>query len=229
LGDANGDGDDEVMMLRDPETNNISIKLINPAGSGMRDFQQAIGYGGSTWSQVRMGDIDGDGRDEPIVLRQDRYRVYWQVELDDSFTDYTGTYRTPSLAVDYDRPTMTPGNFDGPGVPVNAPLVVSPLQLTAGHLASGPPSHAGVSITRDGTPTGWTASVITGFTGMTLVNASGTTPSTLTIRVTTSTPGTYSGTVRVQANDLSIPGAIQDVQVTVVVVDKGFYLPMIGK
>jgi hypothetical protein len=71
--------------------------------------------------------------------------------------------------------------------------------------------------------------VITGFTGMTLVNASGTTPSTLTIRVTTSTPGTYSGTVRVQANDLSIPGAIQDVQVTVVVVDKGFYLPMIGK
>jgi hypothetical protein len=229
LGDANGDGDDEVMMLRNPESNNISIKLVNPAGAGMRDFQQAIGFGGTAWNQVRMGDIDGDGRDEPIVLRQDRYRIYWQVELDDSFTDYPGTYRTPSLAVDYDRPAMAPGNFDGPGVPGNSPFVVAPLQATIGHLAGAPPSHAGVSITRAGIATGWTASVTSGFDGLSIVNPSGTTPSTLMLRVTTPTPGTYFGTVRIQANDLGIPGAIQDVQVAAIVVDKGAYLPMISK
>jgi len=128
LGDANGDGDDEVMMLRDPESNNISIKLVNPAGSGMRDFQQAIGFGGSTWNQVRMGDIDGDGRDEPVVLRQDRYRIYWQNRAGRQLHRLPRTYRTPSLAVDYDRPAMAPGNFDGPGVPANASFVVSPLQ-----------------------------------------------------------------------------------------------------
>ncbi len=228
LGDANGDGDDEIMMLRDPEADNISIKLVNPAGAGMRDFQAAIGWGGSAWQQVRMGDVDGDGRDESVVLRQDRYRIYWQVELDDSHSDVTGTYRTPSV-VDYDRPTMALGNFDGPGVPGATPLVVSPLQVNIVHRAGGPASDANVSITRTGVPTGWSASVTSGFTGLSLVNASGTTPSELTIRVTTTTPGVYYGTVRVQANDPGIPGATQDVQVTVTVVDKVLYMPYIAK
>jgi len=64
-----------------------------------------------------------------------------------------------------------------------------------------------VKITRAGTATGWTAAVTSGFTGLSIVNPSGTTPSDLIIRVTTPSLGTYSGTVRVQANDSSIPGA----------------------
>ena len=175
-----------------------------------------------------MGDVDGDGRDEPVVLRQDRYRVYWQVELDDSHADFPGTYRTPS-PVDYDRPTMALGNFDGPGVPGVTPLVVTPLQVTIVHRAGGPAGTANVSITRLGVPTGWTASVIAGFSGLSLVNPSGTTPSELTISVTTTSPGVYYGTVRVQANDTGIPGAIQDVQVTAIVVDKVLFMPYIAK
>jgi hypothetical protein len=235
IGDANGDGDDEVVLVRDPVENKTTIKLINPAGNGMRDFQQAIGYGVTAWKQVRLGDVDGDLRDEPVVMRPDRYRIYWQVELDDSHTDYPGSYKTPAhgpdveTTVDYDRPRLVLGNFDGPGVIVSTPFVVSPLQVTVVQRAGRPYTDAVVRVTRDVFATGWTASIISGFPGLSIVNPSGTTPSDLVIRVSTQAVGPYYGTVRVQANDPTIQGAVQDVAVTAIVVDKNMFLPYISK
>lgn len=129
LGDANGDGDDEVLLLRDPLVDKTSLQLVNPAGASMRDFKDSIGWGGTAWKQVRSGDVDGDGRDEPVVLRSDRYRIYWQPELDNyTGPDYLGNFLIPS---DSDRPTIALGDFDGQGLPSdgNVKKVFLPLVL----------------------------------------------------------------------------------------------------
>jgi hypothetical protein len=231
-GDVNGDGDDELMMLRDPEVNSVSVKLINPSGSGI-EFETAIGYGSSAWSQIRMGDLDGDGRDETVVLRQDRYRMYWQIEnLSDQnlYTDAPGSFRTPSLAVDYDRPTMAIANYDGQGEIANSPLVVTPLEINIIHRAGGPLSTATVSIDRLGAATGWTAGLFSGsLPGLQIVPSSGTTPSTMTIGILSNNVGNYSGQIRVQANDPAVPQGTQYVQVNVRVVNRAVFLPFIAR
>ena len=67
-GDLNGDGDDEVVMLRDPgsdpgATTRTSLLAINPLGAAMRNFQVGgIGNNTTAWRLVRTGDVDGDGR-----------------------------------------------------------------------------------------------------------------------------------------------------------------------
>jgi hypothetical protein len=227
-GDLNGDGDDEVLLLRDPLSDRTALLLVNPVGASMRTFEQSIGWGGTAWAQVRMGDVDGDGRDEPVVLRFDRYRVYWQVELDNTFTDYPGSYRTPS-SVDFDRPTIALGNYNGQDAIVNAPLVVTPTNLIVGHVASAPASFGHISITRLGTSTAWTASIQTGFTGLSLETTAGTTPSTLMVRIETATPGTYNGTIHIQTTDPTVPNGSQDVQVTVNVMTNASFMALIDQ
>ena len=42
VGDLNGDGDDEVLMLRSVNDNNVvQLAIRNPSGTSMRDFEPA--------------------------------------------------------------------------------------------------------------------------------------------------------------------------------------------
>ena len=96
-GDLNGDGDDEVVMLRDPTWATTSLLMVNPAGASVPSFEQATGYGSAAFRIVRTGDTDGDGKDEIVILKGDRYRIYtepdvWTVRP----TETTGSFYAPS-------------------------------------------------------------------------------------------------------------------------------------
>ena len=112
LGDLNGDGDDEILLLRDPVTDKASLLMVNPAGAAMRAIELAIGFGSAAWKLVRTGDTDGDGRDEVVVERGDGYRVYTGLEANDSYTPEAGPLYTTSTFSNL--PTMAVANVDGP-------------------------------------------------------------------------------------------------------------------
>ena len=121
LGDLNGDGDREVAMLRDPQTNKTALNVVNPTGAAMpQDLESNLDYP-TVWWQVRTGDLEADGRAELVVLRSGAYRVFTDPELNDGYTDTLGSYRVPQ-ASDYDRSTLVLANVDGYGV-IAGPLL----------------------------------------------------------------------------------------------------------
>ncbi|MCX6032918.1 MAG: VCBS repeat-containing protein [Chloroflexi bacterium] len=217
-GDLNGDGDDEILLLRDPTQATTSLLAVNPAGVAMRTFEQAIGYGSTAWKLVRTGDTDGDGRDEVVVERGDVYRIYTAPESNDSYSDTTGSlYTTAALG---NLPTMAVGNIDGLGVLLGPVLSVSPASQSFS-LEYGQTSPIKTfSITNTGTAEAiaWQAQVTEGATWLRLDKTGGTTPGTLGISVNTAAvvPGSYTGKIHITATSSSgtVSSSPQDVTVS---------------
>jgi hypothetical protein len=218
-GDLNGDGDDEVLVLRDPSANSTSLLMINPAGAAIRPFEQVIGYGTSAWKLVRLGDTDGDGLDEIVVLRGDRYRIYTDPHANDLYTDYPGNYKT--IATTSNLPTMAVADIDGQGILQGPILSVTPLTQSF-DLEYGQTSPTKVfTITNTGTATSisWQAQIITATASgwLQLNNTTGTTPGTLNVSVNSQAvaPGSYSATVRITATSGGdVTNSPQDVTVS---------------
>ena len=83
-------------MLRDPTWATTSLLMVNPAGAAMNSFEQATGYGSTAFRIVRTGDTDGDGKDEIVILKGDRYRIYTEPNVDSQATETTGSFYAPS-------------------------------------------------------------------------------------------------------------------------------------
>ena len=83
-------------MLRDPVWANTSLLTVNPAGAAMNSFEQATGYGSAAFRIVRTGDTDGDGKDEIVILKGDRYRIYTDPDVGSQATETTGSFYAPS-------------------------------------------------------------------------------------------------------------------------------------
>ncbi len=215
-GDLNGDGDDEVILLRDPIDVRVSLLALNPNGAPMRAFEQVIGQGATAWKLVRAGDLDADGRDEIVVLRGDRYRIYTEPELSDSFTDIAGSFlvsATPS-----NRPTMVLADVDGAGQYLGPTLGVSPSTL-AFSLEYGQPSPTeSVRISNLGTADsfGWQAQVVEGSAWLKISPFTGVTPADLSVSVDTRAvgPGNYTGKIRVSATTPGVSNSPLDITVT---------------
>ena len=132
-GDLNGDGDDEVVMLRDPTRANTSLLMVNPVGASMPSFEQSTGYGSAAFRIVRTGDTDGDGKDEIVILKGDRYWLYYQpdaaVPSDGALHAETpGPFYTSGSVSNL--PFLALANVDGPGVPAGPSLSVAPASLS---------------------------------------------------------------------------------------------------
>ena len=162
LGDLNGDGDDEILLLRDPVTDKASLFMVNPAGQPLRAFELAIGFGAAAWKLVRTGDIDGDGRDEVVVERGDGYRVYAAPEANDAYSLAAGPLYTTSIFSNL--PTMAVANVDGPGLPLGPELSVSPKTLSFNLEYRQPSPTQNLTIKNTGTSDviAWQAKVIEG-------------------------------------------------------------------
>ena len=105
--DLNGDGDEEIVMYRNRTDVDIALISRNIAGAAMRTFEPAGANsprGG--WLAMETGDLEGDGRDEVILVRSTKYRVYDRPEASDTFYEVSGYFRG-SFAV---------GNLDGTGI-----------------------------------------------------------------------------------------------------------------
>lgn len=200
-GDLNGDGDDEVLMLRNPIVPKTSLLMINPAGVAMRSFEAATGSAAPLFTIVRTGDVDGDGRAEVIIGRVDRYRIYVEPQVDDRYTDYVGTFYTAVTVSNL--PTLAVANIDGPGMPLGPVLSVSPRSLSFDLTYLEPSSTQTVYITNAGSSDvlSWEAQVIEGAAWLKLARTTGTTPDSLGVSVDTGavSPGAYTGRIRINA------------------------------
>ena len=215
LGDLNGDGDQEVVLLRDPVADKTSVLMINPAGATMRAFQQTIGYGATAWKLVRAGDFDADGRDEIVLLRGTGYRVYNDPQANDLYTDVAGNFYVSATTANV--PTMAVANVDGAGQVLGPSLALSTTQLSF-DLEFGEPSPTQtINITNAGAAAtiAWQAQIIEGAAWLRLDKTSGSTPSTLGVSVDTTAvaPGTHTGRIRIAATSGGVANSPQDVTV----------------
>jgi hypothetical protein len=227
-GDLNGDGDDEVVMLRDPTQATTSLLMVNPVGAFMNPFQQSTGYGSAAFRIVRMGDTDGDGLDEIVILRGDRYYLYTQPNIDSFLTQTVGSFYTPGSVSNL--PFMALANVDGAGIPQGPTLSVTPttLSYSLDYGAVSPIQALSIANVGSGSSFPWQATVLEGSSWLLLNGASnpvsGNTPGSVNVSVKTDVvaPGTYTGKIRISTTDSSVLNNPVDVPVTLAVRDPGF-------
>ncbi len=224
-GDLNGDGDDEVVMLRDPLQAKTSLLTVNPAGAAMNAFQQSTGYGSAAFRIVRTGDTDGDGKDEIVILKADRYRIYTQPDVDSQATETTGAfYATANVS---NLPFLALANVDGPGTAEGPTLSVTPTSLSFSLDCGDASPNKPLSITNVGTGSSfaWQAQAMedNGSGWLLLDTTSGTTPGTVNVSVRPGiAKGTYTGKVRITTTDSAVQNKTVDVPVSYAALCSGF-------
>ncbi len=193
VGDINNSGDDEVFLIRDPESDNgISLLGRNWGADAMKDpWELSLGR---DLKRVEMGDVDGDGKDEVVVARYNSYRVYWSPDIDfNNSGDIYINLRNPVV--------IQLGDFDGSGA--NPPKMhVSPLALgfTMTRGDDPPPSQT-FEVTNIGGGIISNVHVDTRSNWLEVSPFDAAAPATFTVRlkdvVSTMAPGTYDAVITV--------------------------------
>ncbi len=131
VGDINGNGDEEIFFLRTVPSNITNLPRLvmrNRGTDQLPVFEQPLdtdnGYQGGT-----AADVDGDGRAEVIVMRNNRIRIYNQPEVNNASTDIT----PPAVT---NQRTIQAGNLDRNGMVKTLTFTVTPGQLTS-EIAAG--------------------------------------------------------------------------------------------
>jgi len=209
--DLNGDGDAELIMYRNTSDPVLNLVARNPSGAAMRTFEPSgANNPGGGWLNLEAGDLDGDGKDEVILVRSSKYRVYDMPEASDHFYEVTGSFKG-SFAV---------GNVDGTGVVAGPVLGVNPTTLSFSFEGINPPAQSVlISNVGQGNEFTWTATVTQGADWLSVSPSSGTTPQTLSVSVdgTALSSGTYQGQIRIDAEE-GVSESPQYVNVTLTVV-----------
>lgn len=189
-GDINGDGDEEVLLIR-KDAVHVPLVVRNPAGVALPRKVEIQAGGG--WKRIDGGDFDGDGKDEIFILRETAYRIYTEPATTDAATTVSGSYLL-QFAI---------GNLDGTGVPQAPILQVSANSVTFVYDSATLPPAQSVQVTNVGAggSVAWTATVTQGQDWLSVTPTSGTTPGTLVLSVNPVGlgSGTYTGKVRVDA------------------------------
>jgi hypothetical protein len=221
LADVAGTGYKQPVMLRDPQiAGNTSLLLQNPAGaSGVPPFERAAGV----WSIVRSGDLDGDGRDEIVIMRSDRYRIY-----DDATTGYAAL---PDVEGSYNPSWIVVANVKGDGEAQGPTMSYGPKSLSFTQKFGDTPTIQSIVVTNTipGTANiAYTAAPVEGTLWLrvngTFGTTTGQTPGTVGVTYDYSllTPSTYYGKVRIQATDPTVFNGVANIPVTLTLTDPGF-------
>ena len=124
LADVTGNGDDEVYLLRPGVYDGTAIVALtsrNPGGDPISviEFNELAGQ--TRFGSIRAGDVEGDGRDEVILMADNEYIIYMEPASSNIFQSNLGAYSTSlSFAV---------GNLDGNGIQPPPQLSVSPTSV----------------------------------------------------------------------------------------------------
>ena len=106
FGDVNASGDDEAFLLRSvPISNTVSARLFsrnrNSDTLGLLEDRLTDDNG---YQVGAAGDIDGDGRDEVVLMRPDRFRTYLTPDTSATFTEDIATTDGRTIVIgDLDR------------------------------------------------------------------------------------------------------------------------------
>jgi hypothetical protein len=225
-GDVNGDGKDEALLLRDPETDKESLVVQDLSGGGGTSgilFQPIIGYGDTRWNLVRGGDVNADGYDEIVLLRSDKIRIYYGSNHSFALlSDISGSYIVDSMAL---------APIYGPSVAYLSASVSSMAFSLAWGAASPIKSVALLNKGIAGTIT-WRADVTGGDTWLRVnggTSVTGITPDSLSVTVDSMAKAplpsgsTYKGEITLYptAPSGTLPSSIT-IKVTLALTDSGF-------
>ncbi len=208
VGDINGNGDDEVFLIRDPQVQGgVSMLGRNWGTDTMPQWELALGR---DLQRVELGDVDGDSKDEVVLAQSGSYRIYWSPDVNFNHSDdQVISLRSPVV--------IQLGNFDGAGMSTEPPqMVVAPkslgFEITRGDSA--PPAQT-FQVTNAGggvLNVHVDARTLSGGDWLEVTPFDATAPETFTVRikdvVSTMDPGTYDATVTVTGASPS--GEVQD-------------------
>jgi hypothetical protein len=135
-GDINGSGDDEAILLRKVENDPTAARLIvrsNGDDQVISEFQNGLPLSDDNgYLAGAAGDIDGDGKDEIVIIRNNNIRYYPDANTSAQAVDYATTTNRRTIAIgDLDAAGSTSG-------PVFATSVAKlDLQVNYGFVQSG--------------------------------------------------------------------------------------------
>jgi hypothetical protein len=223
VGDVNGDGEDEVVALREVASPSSPLIVIKPhdLGNAPTTWDLPSDY----WKQVQVGDVNGDGKDEIVALRGDLYRIYaWNGSFFQSISDSAGSYYVNPPA--FNMHTLVLTNLDG----IGPSFSVSPsaISITAAYGQQGV-AYLTLSNTGNGGALSWTITRVTTNPWLTFNGQStltGVTPATVPILVDTHAAGLgqYQASFNVTANLGNGQTTSQNVPVTLKVTDPGLFV-----
>lgn len=206
VGDITGNGDEEVFFLRTVPGNVTTIPRLAMRNRGADNppaFEETLDTDNGYQSGVA-ADVDGDGRAEVVVMRNNKIRIYTQPESNKTFTETTPPVVTNSR-------TIVAGNLDRNGYLRTPTFSVTPAKLE-GDLAAGEQSAQGVlSLTNagfggalpftfqvDGQPTWLRLSVVAGQTPATF---------TAVFDARLLAAGVYSTTIQISSSNSQVNNA----------------------
>jgi hypothetical protein len=132
--DIGGNGDDEMVMLREvrPELGPRPRLIIRDRGNDTLGFTEDLLDGDNEYRGGAGGDVDGDGRDEIVIMRNNRIRIYTEPELSSQRVE---------TVVATNRTTIVVGNVDALGL-ARTPVLYSPTTRLSAALVPGGESRA---------------------------------------------------------------------------------------
>ena len=125
-GDVNGNGDDEIIWLRDaPAGNTTTVRLVvvNRGNDTLPAFETPLDADNG-YRTLAAGDPDGDGRDELAIMRNNRIVVFTAVESGN--TSLTRDYSN----IGTNNRSLNFANLDGNGFVAGARFSASPTSLS---------------------------------------------------------------------------------------------------
>ncbi|MCC6456511.1 MAG: hypothetical protein IT328_16260 [Caldilineaceae bacterium] len=216
FGDFANNGDEELVLLRQlrPELGpRPRLVLRDNANNDFTSAREDLLDGDNEYKGGDAGDVDGDGRDEIVIIRNNRIRIY---------TDPAGTMNYQLIERNTNGQHVKVGNVDADGL-TRTPYLVASSSIVSDVLAPGETSNivhrVAVQDGGRGTQVPFTT-VVQGAEGWaTVTPSSGVTSATLSITFDASglQPGVYSGRVVVDAQPAGVqndPFAI-DLELTV--------------
>ena len=113
-GDINGSGDDEAILLRKVDNDPTAARLIvrsNGDDQVISEFQNGLPLADDNgYLAGAAGDIDGDGKDEIVIIRNNNIRYYPDANTSAQAVDYSTTTNRRTIAIgDLDAAGSTSG------------------------------------------------------------------------------------------------------------------------
>jgi hypothetical protein len=205
LADISGNGDKELFFLRNYPAGSEGARLImrdawgddNKRNEGLIEWALMDDGDQNEFRSGAGGDVDGDGKDEVILLRDDRIRIYQSPE---NGREGSGNFQDIFKPTNNRRNTLLAGDLDRNGF-TTGPVLASDKVLIDAILPAGTVSQDfTVQVTNIGTlgPVSVSAIIPAGF-GWAQINPTFvTTPATIRVRfdATTLSPGSYGAVMR---------------------------------
>lgn len=209
LADIRGNGDKEVFFLRNyPEgSNGARLIMRDDWGDDQRQNEDLIEWAlmedgaNNEFRAGAGGDVDGDGRDEVILMRDDRIRIYHRPETgnegDSDFNDYF-------VNTDNRRLNLLAGDLDRIGFSTGPILLVSGNMVDAIVPAGGISEEFVINVSNIGTQgaVGISANVTPGNPWVQVNPIFATTPAAFRVRLNAAslTPGFYTTSMTLRSN-----------------------------